>query len=937
MRIFTVTVLLLASLSGNAQKFSIKGQMVDTLQAPLPSATVMLLNPKDSSLVNFGVTNAAGSFEIKNVNKGTYQLKVSYVGFGTFTKIFATPETGAVVELGRMQLRPARTDLDEVVIQAEKNAVTVKMDTIEFNASSFKTKANANVEDLIKKMPGIEVETDGTIRAQGEQVQQVTVDGREFFGRDPKLATRNLPADAVEKVQVFDKKSDQSQFTGIDDGQKTKTINLELKEEKRNAAFGNMMAGYGTDNRYQGKANINRFNSGRQLSFLAMGNNINEQGFSFDEYMNFSGGASQMMGGGGGGNVSITIGGGGGGGGGAPVNFGGRQNGILTNYAGGVNFNRDFNKKRSTIGGNYFYSRLEQNIDKTTDRTTFLADNRSTSYLSNSLTLGESDSHKANLTVDHKIDSANSLKFTSALAYVESTQDVRSIDTTRLLINDNLVNARSSLSNSSSINKTINNTLLWRHKFNKKGRSMSSSLTFNLSDTDADGRTLTELNLQGSERPDVDQKNIQSTINQTLGTSVSYTEPLGNRRYLEANYNFRINKNDSDREVTGLDGGNMVVVDSLTNYFESDYTYHRPGLNLRVNRKKFNFTVGAGYQSSRLKGVGLRANQPYEIDRPFNFMLPSARFNYDFSSFKHLQMNYETSIIEPNINQLQPVKEATSLLSIYEGNPELKPAYMQILTLNYSMFDPAKFTNFFAMAMMNLQTDAIVSSVVTNENFVRTTKPVNVKNGLNTSLNLNYGFRIQKLKSRINLSSNISRNESIASLDNQESDVVATTIGGGARYNFTYKEILTLDLSANIRNATTDYEFEQQQDQHYINSTYGAEANISFLKVYQFNADFNYFVYDSRTNDFNQTLPMLNLWLSRFVLKGNAGEIKVGVSNLLDRSNAYTQTANLNYLQQERVNNLGRYFMVSFTYALNKQINPFGGGGRRGNRMMITM
>jgi hypothetical protein len=267
----------------------------------------MLLSQKDSTLVNFGVSDKSGLFEIKNVSVGDYFLKVTFVGYATYQKRISAVGAGGDINVGSIKMIPQDRELEELVIKGEKAPVTVKRDTIEFNAGSFKVKANANVEDLLKKLPGVEVETDGTVRAQGEQVQRVMVDGREFFGRDPKLATRNLPADAVEKVQVFDKKSDQSIFTGIDDGQKEKTINLELKEEKRNGAFGNMMAGAGTDDRFQAKANINRFGKGKQLSFLGMGNNVNEQGFSFSDFLNFTGGSQQMMGGGGGGRVNIQL------------------------------------------------------------------------------------------------------------------------------------------------------------------------------------------------------------------------------------------------------------------------------------------------------------------------------------------------------------------------------------------------------------------------------------------------------------------------------------------------------------------------------------------------------------------------------------------------------------------------------------------------------
>jgi hypothetical protein len=235
------------------------------------------------------------------------------------------------------------------------------------------------------------------------------------------------------------------------------------------------------------------------------------------------------------------------------------------------------------------------------------------------------------------------------------------------------------------------------------------------------------------------------------------------------------------------------------------------------------------------------------------------------------------------------------------------------------------------------QTNAIINSQNTDADLIRTTKPVNVKDALNANLNLNYGFRIQKLLSRFNLGASASQNQGTNLIDDEETDIAVSTLGGNARYNFTFKEIFTLDLSANIRSSNTDNESKLLQDQEFINSTYTAETNITVLKNWQLAADFNYFIYDSKTTDFKQSLPIMNIWLSRFLLKANAGEIRVGVSNLFDKSLGITQTAAQNYIQQERLNNLGRYFMVSFTYALNKQLNPMGGGGRRGGgmRMMI--
>ena len=341
----------------------------------------------------------------------------------------------------------------------------MKRDTIEFNATAFKTNKNANVEELLKKLPGVEVDHEGNVTAQGEQVKRVTVDGKDFFGgRDPKLATRNLPADAVDKVQVLDRKSDQAIFSGVDDGQREKAINLELKEEKRHGAFGNVLGGYGTDNRYQAKANINRFDKGKQLSFLGMANNINERGFSIDDYMNFTGGSQQMMGGG---QVRIQIDGDSQNG--VPLNFGNRANGIFETYAGGLNFNNEFNKK-TELNGSYFYNFLDQDKLQTISRENFLQDGKFI-YEERTQQNNTNDNHRASITLDHKIDSANSIRFSTNLNYNETNTDTHTMSQ-NMTPEQTVLNENISHSISDGITTTLNSTLLFRHKFAKKGEKL---------------------------------------------------------------------------------------------------------------------------------------------------------------------------------------------------------------------------------------------------------------------------------------------------------------------------------------------------------------------------------------------------------------------------------------------------------------------------------
>ncbi|MBX2964501.1 MAG: outer membrane beta-barrel protein [Cyclobacteriaceae bacterium] len=912
-----------------AQKISVKGQLTDSTGTALPSATVMILSPKDSSLVNFGISNTQGFFEVKNLNRAEYLFRVTYVGYAPLiVKVTPKPDE-AVVELGLLKMQPESRILDEVTIRAERAPVTVKKDTIEFNASSFKTKTNANVEDLLKTMPGIEVETDGTVRAQGEQVQRVTVDGREFFGRDPKLATRNLPADAIEKVQVFDRKSDQSQFTGIDDGQREKTINLELKEDKRNGAFGNLMAGAGTDSRFQASASINRFSKGQQLSFLGMGNNINEQGFSIGDFMNFSGGAQAMMSGGG---ARVTIGGSGGASGGPGINMGGRQSGIMTNYAGGINFNKDLSKD-TKITSSYFYNHLDRNVNSSLLRINSLPDIGNYNFTQTSRQVSTSDNHRGTLVLDHTIDSANVIRATANASYTNS--EFRSFNESQTMNIGNTEvrneSERSIYTEQTGIN--LNANVLWRHRFNKKGRNVTTTLTVGLNSNESEGnqQSVNIYNTQGTEEQ-IDQTNTQETMNQTYGVAISYTEPLGGRKYIEANYNFSTNQNDVDRSVFDWNLGTPEFNTTLSNKFKSNYIYNRPGINFRMNKEKYSLTVGASYQMTNLKGELLLHD--VMINRTFKNLLPVARFNYDFSSVKHLRLDYETNMQEPGVQQLQPIVDNSDPLNISVGNPDLKPAYVHRVTANYTAFNPVKFMNLFAFVNASYINNAITNSQSVNDSLVRTTKPVNVDRAMSLSANINAGFPISKLKSRFNIGPTASLSESINILNEQENNVRQQTVGGTARYNFTFKDILILDLSATLSNQKVKYDFATP-DQEYFNQTYRGELNLNFLKKYAYNTGFDYLIYTSTTTDFKETIPFWNMSVSRFILKNNAGEIKIGVNNILDQSNNVTQSAGENFVQQQTMNNLGRFYMVSFTYALNKHLNPMGGGRRGGMRMMI--
>lgn len=918
-----LAMLCLIYTTGAAQKLVVKGQLVDTLDVPLPSATVLLLSPKDSSLVNFNVTNANGFFEMKNVTKGSYLFKVTFIGFKTYMKLIEEDPTNSIVNLGKIKMEPKSRELEAIEIEAERAPVTVKRDTIEFNAGSFKTRENALVEDLLKKLPGVEVDNEGNIRAQGEQVQKVTVDGKEFFGTDPKLATRNLPANAINKVQLFDTKSDQAAFSGIDDGQRQKTINLELKEEKRNGAFGTLRGGVGTDDRFQAQASLNKFSKTRQLSFLGMANNINEQGFSMNDYMNFTGGSQQMMRGGA---VRIEFNSDQNG---VPLDFGNRANGIMSTYAGGININNEFNNK-TEVRGSYFFNYLDHSTDQTTVRENFLP-NGTFSFNQSGTQNNTNSNHRANVILDHKIDSANSFKFTTTLTHSQTETNFRSLSTTRDTDN-RITNESDRLSLAEGTNTALNTSLLWRHKFNKKGRTLSTNLQYGLTASDRQG-TLRATNTFYEELQHTDvlnQVNDQQNTAQNYGATVSYTEPLGKRKYLEANYTFRRALNDVDREVYDLSSGEEDFNAQLSNKYNSDYQYHRAGVNFRIAKSAYNFLIGASLQQTDLSGE--MELQDVEINRSFQNVLPVLRFNYDFSSSKHLTFNYETSVQEPSIQQLQPVVDNSDPLNLYVGNPSLRPAYSQGWRLMYTVFNPVTFINFFGSVNLDYVTNAITNAQYIDKQLIRTTTPVNVENNISLRIDFNMGFPITKLKSRLNVGVNFADQKTMALLNDQQNKINQYTMGGVVRYNFSYKEVFDFDLSADLKRQLSQYQFDQP-DQKFVNVTYTAQATLSFLKNFQWGANFEYLTYQNKSTDFNQKIPLLHLSLSAFILKDKKGELRFSVNNILNKALGVNQTATINYLERQTTNSLGRYLMVSFIYALNKQLNPMGFG--RGSMIRI--
>ncbi|MCB0665759.1 MAG: TonB-dependent receptor [Saprospiraceae bacterium] len=914
---FALQLPLFAQISRNLTAI---GFVRDTSENSLGSATVVLLNPTDSVMVSFSITDSEGRFNLKGLTPGEYILQASYISYIPVNKKITITDLVKDQDLGVITLEPVTSALDEVLVKAQRIPMQINKDTIEYNAAAFKTKPNDVVEDLLKKLPGLEVESDGTIKAQGEEVKQVLVDGKEFFGKDPQIATRNLPANAVEKVQVFDKKSDMAEFTGIDDGQDEKAINIELKEDHKKGVFGNVAAGYGSDNRYESKVTLNKFTKNQQLSILGMANNVNQQGFSMNDYISFAGGLGNLMRSGGG-RVRIS----GGATDGIPISDG-LSNGYVNTGAGGLNFNQDFNE-HTKLNLSYFYSRIRNDLDQITLRQSVLAES---SFLSeeNDEEISINGNHRINATLDHKIDSLQNIRVRTTLAFNDSDYNLLSNSRT---INDLGILENSGLRDNTSEgnNTNFSSELIYRKKFSRKGRSITASVEFGKSGDTQSALLHSTNQFEGENSPGttevIKQDHNQNNDAINYGIELTYTEPLGKNNYLNLGYSHKNYANQLLKDVLDLDEfGGSVFNDQLSNHYNRDYIYDRGSSSWRWIKNKSNLQLGIDAQKSLLQGEFF-SNEEMNIKRSYFNVLPEFTWNYDLAASKSLRLSYNTSVREPSLTQLQPIVDNSNPLSIYVGNPELRPEYSHRLQLRYFSFSQFSMTNFFAMVNATYTDNAIVNSRTIDALFRQTTTPINVDNDYRLSTFTGFGTPMRFIKSRINLHANFTYNKGIVFVNNLEENTNRYTSSIDLSFDNQKKELLDLRVGTNIRHSLTNYSISDNLDQDYINHSYYADVSININDSWNIGTRFDYGIYNALGE--KREIPLWKVSVSKYALK-RKGEVRISAFDLLNQNIGIQQNIDLNYIEDTRINSLPRYFMLSFTYAINQMAGQTGMPGR---------
>ena len=917
--ILTLTCLffLLSVVMAQTKKHTVTGTLNDGTDF-VTGATVVLLKT-DSVLYKFGVSKSNGTFKIKNVKTGDYILQVTYIGYQMHNQNVSISKT---MDLGQIVLKEQTENIGQLTIDGETTPILITSDTIAYNANAFKTQPGAVAEDLLKRLPGVEVDRDGTIKAQGEEVQKVTVDGKEFFGKDPQMATKNLPADAIDKIEVYDERSDMSDFTGVDDGQRTKTINLTLKKDRKKGYFGNIEAGYGTEDRFKIRSNINRFTQKTQTSFIGMVNNNNEQGFSFRDYIDFMGGFGNIGRGGRGRINSNDLG--------LPISSD-LGSGFLTTGAAGLNMNHEF-KKDTKLNISYFYTNMTKDLERTIDREYIFSGNRPNSFYNQADTqVSNYQNHKIQSIFRHKFNDANSLIWRGGLSYNVAEYQKNSANANISSENVNINNGISDY-NSDANTLNYNSELTFRHRFKKKGRSMGVSGSFTNQNSDQDANILSLLNYYNPDSTiNIHQEQVQNSQNLNYRANVTFTEPLGKRRYLSLTYTHRNYSKPIDKIFT--DRFTNTIIDTLSTQYQNDYYFHKVGASLRKITEKSNLSLGVNGQISKLDGEITNLN--YVVDQPaFYFLLPFVNWRYEFGASHYLRADYRTSANEPDIIELQPVLDNTDPLNLYIGDPNLNPEYTHRLRLSYIKFDQFTFSSLYANLTATYTSNDITTIRALDRSSTQLTQPVNVDYNMSLRGFASYSTPIRPIKTNIRINTNMTMQRSISAIANIQDvndylagiprdlviEVPQTRYTSSVRLvlDNLNKDIIDISVGGRMSYNNTVYDNPEQANQSFITQNYFAEMFLNLGKNWAVSTKFDYTIYDGEAVGTRQEVPIWEASVRRYVLKNRRAEVRFTAMDILNRNVGINWNSNLNYIEEEVIRSLGRYFMISFKYQIRK-------------------
>lgn len=903
-----ISLFTLLSMPAKAQhnKVEIKGTVVEkTSNDPVEAATIRLLSERDSTLKSGVASGSNGSFSLKNITPGNYLLHVSFIGYEHIYQPLKITGRSETVDVGKIEMDENSILLGEAVVTAKAVEITVKEDTVEYNADSYKVAEGSMLEDLIRKMPGAEVSSDGKITVNGKEIKKILVDGKEFFSDDPKVAAKNLPAKMVEKVQTYDRRSDMSMMTGFDDGDEEAVINLTVRPGMKQGWFGNAFAGYGSEDRYEGNFMVNRFVNNDQFSLLGGVNNTNNMGFSDLASTMFSG-----MGGGG----RRGFGGGGAG------------NGITESGNLGANFSKEFSSKL-TLGGNARYSHSDNDAEAKNE-TENIKPSGNTYDFDESKSRTKNDNVGFSMRMTWKPDTLTQLIFTPNFSYSKTDKDENSDSYTLNNAFDSL-NTVTSSSFSDGHGYNVSGRLEASRKLSDKGRVLSVSLSGGAGNTQNDSYnySLTRY-FQSGERPDdlIDQQIDYDNTNYNYRGFVSWVEPIGRNNFIQLSYSFSASNREALKNAYTHDGSGVYnILDSTySNSSRNESRDQRINLAFKAQRSKYNYTIGFNVDPSYAKTETFIGDvTTYSSSRNVTNYSPTLQFNYRPSRQKNLRIDYEGRTSQPTMQQLSPVEDISDPLNTTMGNPDLKPIYTNNLRIRFHNFMPEKQAAFMIFASGGYTVNDVVSSIINDAGTgKRTITYRNVDGNYNANARVIYNTPLKNKKLSINNMLFGSYANSNSFVDEEKNTNKSLQLQD--RFGLNYRsDFADFGVNGNVAYRRTKNSLEGQNNLNTYN--YGGGFNTTLYLPYEFKveSDINYSTNSGYSDGYEQEEWLWNAALSKSFLKGNAATLRLKIYDILQQRSNISYSTTSSKTTYSEYNTLNSYFMLHFIY----KFSIFKGGG----------
>jgi hypothetical protein len=904
-----------------ASKAQVKGTVIDSAsKKPIDKAVVGLVIKTNTADTTYTFTNEKGEFSFDVVPTSNFSVIISNSGFGTVAKFVPVKQVEKTISIGTVILASRAKLLDEVVV--ESAPIIVKEDTVEYRADAFKTKEGAVVEDLLKKLPGVDVDKDGNVKAQGKSVTRVKVNGKDFFGGDLKTATKELPANIVDKIQVIDDYGDQATVSGIKDGDPDKIINIQLKKDKNKGFFGRATVGGGTEDRYLGSFNGNYFNNNKQISLVGNSNNTNASLFNFSGGGNRGASSMVMMGGMGGASFD-----------GSQFGGGGNSSGITATNSIGTNYRDQWGKKVSVYGSYSYSHRNTSQLQNTSSQNNSPIGTFINNQDLNSATIGAS--HRATFNIEYQIDSFNYLKVTPNISYNENDGNSYTLfDNSKTGIGKTNDGSNRNITDSKSPNYSIN--ALFNHRFHKRGRNFSASMNLGSSNSNSnqDATNLAYYYVPPYIGPInkfqfIDQENT----NHNYGVRFTYSEPIDKYRNLDFQYSHNLNYVRNDKKTYNVDSLTKVRTMNgiLSNDYENDFYNNRMGVSLRTTMKKYNYTIGISVQPVNLQGRSITKDSAYKTIKRVN-VFPIARMTYNFSRTKALNFSYSGNASQPTFTQLQPVADSSNNQNIIYGNPDLKPSITQNINLSYNSFNlitgKVLFTNFNFSTIKN----QIITNSILFPTGNRESRPENVNGYYNMMgfYTFSKPFKNRKYVFSLNGSANFNHNINLTNSVKTIGQNWILSQGFGFEYNL--KE--WLQVTSGVTYSMNDVKYKSTSDKPttFVNSSSSAwiltnGINVNATKRLVIRYDLDYSMNHGLANNVSQNPVLMNGSIEQQLFKKKNGIIKFAAYDLFKQNTNISRSIYGTSIVDTRSNKLTRYFLLSFTYRIQKFVGQAAQGG----------